>query len=738
MKRRFLNIVLILAVALSAATSVLAQPAAKEEAKSYVVLMADLPVIAYEGDVDGYAATKPVEGKKANPNSAHVRKYEKFLVEGQNKSLEAAGVDANAKVNSYTFALNGYSAILTEGEANAINAQKSVTMVLEDELLQVQTDSSPDFLGLTGPASAWQTGYDGEDVVVGIIDTGIWPEHPSFADDGSYAPLSEYAGLPCEFGNTDQHEADAPFACNNKLISAQQILPTYRLLIGADPDEFDSARDDDGHGTHTASTAAGNAGVDASILGVYRGTISGIAPHARVIAYKALGNLGGFGSDLAAAIDKAAADGVDVINYSIGSSSYAVGPDDVAFLFAADAGVFVATSNGNSGPGAATTGSPASVPWLTSVGASTQSRFFEGSASSSDGWEFFGASIMDGTAELSLVDAADVGGNLCIPGSLDLSMVAGKIVLCERGAIARVAKGYAVYLAGGAGMILFNANDGQSLNTDTHWVPAVHINNTNGLVIKDYIATAGASAVAQITAGEKTTVDAPWMAGFSSRGPNRLSGDIIKPDITAPGVQILAGASPYPDPGNVEGELFQAIAGTSMSSPHVAGLFALIKQANPDWTPAMAKSALMTTAYQGVMKEDGLVPADPFDMGAGHVNPGNAVHKGSAFQPGLVYDAGLFEYIAFTCGAELGVFTSGTCSFLDGLGLPMDPSDLNVPSIGIKGLAGSQTVQRTVTSVAQENGWREYSVSVDAPEGFSVSVSPSTLDLKAGSRRPSM
>jgi len=699
-------------------------------AQSYIVLMEGEPLVAYQGDIKGLPATQPKEGKKVNVNSKAAKKYDKFLKGNQKSVQREAGVSKNAVSNTYTVALNGFSAIMTEAQAKEMAGVKGVKMVMKDPWRQPMTDSSPDFLGLTAPAGAWQTGYDGEGVVVGIIDDGIWPEHPSFADDGSYA-APPTGPLPCEFGNTAHNPADAPFECNNKLIGARQMLTTYRALIGADPDEFDSARDDNGHGTHTASTAAGNAGVQASIYGIPRGTISGMAPRAHVVAYKGLGNLGGFGSDLAAAIDQAVADGVDVINYSIGSSSFAIGPDDVAFLFAADAGVFVATSNGNSGPAPATTGSPASVPWLTSVGANIQSRAFQGSASSSDGWEFFGASITPGTDELPLVDAADAGDELCNPGSLDSGMVAGKIVLCKRGAIARVAKGYAVYLAGGAGMILYNSNDAESLNTDTHWLPAVHINNSDGLVIKDYIA-ASAAPVAQINGGEKTTVAAPWMASFSSRGPNRLSADIVKPDITAPGVQILAGWSPYPDPGEVPGEYFAAIAGTSMSSPHIAGIFALIKQAHPDWTPAMAKSAIMTTSYQDVMKEDGVTPADPFDMGAGHVNPGSPVHKGSAFQPGLVYDAGLFEYVAFTCGAELGVFTPGSCAFVDSLGIPMDPADLNLPSIGIADIPGSETVQRTVTSVAQENGWREYTVSVDSPDGFSVTVEPSTIRLKSG------
>ncbi len=706
--------------------------ASKGGKASYVVLMEQAPLVGYDGRVAGYAATKPGKGSKINPASAHVKKYGQFLKNTHNKALAAAGAGADSKVNEYTFALNGFSAMLTPAQAQSLKRQRGVVTVRPDEWRYRQTDASGAFLGLTTPDGAWLNGYTGEGVVVGVIDSGIWPEHPSFADDGSYAPLPAYAGVPCQFGNTAHNANDVPFSCNNKLIGARQVLPTYRAVIGAEADEFDSARDDDGHGTHTASTAAGNAGVAASIQGVPRGVVSGIAPRARIIAYKGLGNLGGFGSDLAAAIDRAVADGVDVINYSVGSSSFTVGPDDIAFLFAADAGVFVATSNGNSGPNPATTGSPASVPWITSVGASTQSRFFEGSVASSAGWQFFGASISGATADLPLVDADTAGSELCIPGGLDPAVVTGKIVLCKRGVNARVGKSLAVQQAGGVGMVLYNASDAQEVNTDTHWVPSVHINFTDGSAIKSYIASAGAAATARLVAGGPVSKPAPWMAAFSSRGPNRLSADLIKPDITAPGVQILAGNSPFPDAGSVPGELFQAIAGTSMSSPHIAGVFALLKQAHPDWSAAVAKSAIMTTAYQHVKKEDGVTAADPFDMGAGHVNPGGPANKGSAFQPGLAYDAGLFEYAGFTCGAELGVFSAGSCAFLDSIGVPSKPRELNLPSIGIQGVPGVQTVRRTVTSVAKENGWREYAVSVNAPPGFSVAVSPAKLRLRKG------
>jgi subtilisin family serine protease len=721
-----LIVILALVLPLSAAAK------APETVKDvYIVIMSADPVVAYDGDIYGLPATKPESGKKINPNSALVKKYEEFLEKEHKAVMEAVDANTSTLIHEYTISLNGFAAPLTQEQAEEMAKQPGVALVLPDEMRYKTTDNSPDFLGLTVLDGPWDKGYDGEDVVIGVIDTGIWPEHPSFADDGSYEPLPDYAGLPCEFGNTAHNPDDAPFTCNNKLLGARQMLDTYRFYIGVEADEFDSARDDDGHGTHTASTAAGNAGVEASIYGIPRGTISGVAPRARIIAYKALGNLGGFTSDLAAAIDQAVADGVDVINYSIGGGAATPGADEIAFLFAADAGVFVATSAGNAGPGASTLGNPSTMPWITTVGASTQDRTFQGSVSSSDGWEFIGASITPGTGELPLVDAEDAGNELAIPGSLNPADVAGKVVLVKRGSIARVFKSLAVYQAGGAGMILYNADDSQSLNADNHWVPTVHINNTDGLAIKDYIATT-ASPVAKINGGEFTEIEAPWMAAFSSRGPNPVAPDIIKPDITAPGVNILAGASPFPDPNFYPGELYQCLGGTSMSSPHVAGVFALIKQAHPDWSSAMAKSAIMTTAYQDVMKEDGVTPADPFDMGSGHINAGGEANKGSIFEPGLVYDAGLFEYAAFTCGMNWGVFTPGSCAFLDSIGVPMEPYNLNYPSIGIGELPGILTVTRTVTSVAKEKGWREYTVSVDAPEGYDVTVEPSTLSLKSG------
>ena len=674
------------------------------------------------------------------------------IVESHDEVLEDVGSDASVKVQDFTNALNGFSAVISHDKAVALAAQKSVKLVQPDELRQLQTDSSGQFLGLTGRGGAWASGVTGEGVVVGVIDSGIWPEHPSFADDGSYTvpsipPLDETGFPACDFGNTAHNVNDAPFTCNNKLIGARKTLATYRALSGVDPDEFDSARDDDGHGTHTASTAAGNAGVAAQMYGTPLGVVSGIAPRAQIIAYKALGNLGGYTSDLAASIDQAVADGVDVINYSVGGGANLTSPDDLAFLFAADAGVFVATSAGNSGSEAGTIGGPASVPWITTVGASTQDRFFEGqarlgksskSSKSSKGKKgkkglvVKGASVTPGTgAALPLVDAESVGNDLCLQGEFTGS-VEGKIVLCRRGGNGRADKSLAVVEAGGVGMILYNNTNDDNLFTDTHWVPAVHVDLDEGLQVKSYIASSS-DPRAEITTGETTTwKNAPTMTIFSSRGPDPVAQDIIKPDVTAPGLQILAGNSPFPDPGAVPGELFQAIAGTSMSSPHVAGLFALLKQVHPEWTAAMAKSALMTTSYQNVRDNDRVSKADPFDMGAGHVDPGKVSKKGSAFNPGLAYNAGFVEYLGFLCDADPSVFANPetTCASLEQGGVPTDPSDLNLASIGVAELAGSQTVTRTVTSVADTKvTWK---VKVDAPEGYDVTVTPSRMTLNPG------
>ncbi|MGD8852700.1 MAG: S8 family serine peptidase [Gammaproteobacteria bacterium] len=743
MKRAFFNVfsIMTLAVGIFAGTAVAEETGlrvpdtelknvlgAKAEAAVYIIRMADDPVVAYEGGIAGLPATKPGKAQKINPNSASVRGYVAHLASRHDAALRAVGA-SDKKVYSYSYTFNGFAAVLTSEQAASMAAQPGVVSVQPDVLRQLETDNTPDFLGLTAEGGLWDMGYEGEDVIIGVIDTGIWPEHPSFSDQedltdrpgNSGKRTRAYGSPPADwYGDCQSGERWSQDDCNNKLIGARYFKDGFSHRDINLSGDYLSPRDADGHGSSTASAAGGNAGVPASTFGVDRETVSGIAPRARIAAYKACwADAGCAVSDLTRAIDQAVADGVDVINYSIGSSATALNADDIAFLFAADAGVFIATSNGNSGPGAQTS---AAYPWLTSVGASTQNRTFRGSAFSSDGWEYFGASVTGDTDELPLVDAEDAGSELCEPGELDPSVVSGKIVLCLRGVIARVDKSRAVYMAGGAGTILYNASAIETLNTDNHWTPAVHITNTDGVAIKAYIDTAS-EARAKINGGVFTTIPAPDMATFSSRGPNGSALDIIKPDITAPGVNILAANSPTPFLGS-PGQLFQAISGTSMSSPHVAGVFALLKEAHPEWSPAEAKSALMTTASQDVKKEDGITLADPFDMGSGHLNPNPSV------DPGLVYDAGFLDYLAFLCGNNPANISQSTCDFLESQGYSTDPSDLNHPSIGVADLVGFQTVTRTVTNVTP--GTATYNVSAVAPPGVSIAVSPSSLTLDAG------
>ena len=696
--------------------------------------------------------------------SQKVKKYNKHLKKKHNEAVESVGINPVSIVHHYTHAINGMSTIMTEDEANAMRNQTGVMDVMEDETVDLDignlrksninknsrhlTDATADFLDLTVPAGAWKRGFVGEDIVVGVIDTGIWPEHPSFEDDGSYKELVRYTSknIPCQFGNDLHNPNDTPFNCNNKLIGARAVVDTWREENGGviPSDKFDSARDDNGHGSHVASTAAGNKDVPSIVNGLNLGEISGIAYRSRVIAYKACVT-SCTGSDLMMAINYAIADEVDVINYSISGADLR-SITAVAFLNAAKAGIFVAASAGNSGPKPFTTEKTA--PWYTAVAASTQEREFAGLASLGNEEVYTGASLTIGTEILPLVDGADAGNELCClsgacpGGDLDPTKVQGKIVLCKRGLVARVDRSKAVLEAGGEGVIFYNQNDEQTLVPDLHSIPTVHITFSDGLQVKDYINSAGSDAVAQINPdGDERIVfdvNAPVMGGFSSRGPNYDVSDIIKPDITAPGVEILAAWSPESS-SIKKNESFAIIQGTSMSSPHTAGYFALIKQAQPDWSPAMAKSALMTTAYQDVKKldENGvLVKATPFDMGAGHVN-GGKVNKNSFLQPGLVYDVDYNSYLGFICGADpdlLSSYTTITCDELESEGIDIEnTANLNVPSIGIVNVPGggnNKTVSRTVTSVA--NGYREFTANVESPDGYEITVKPLNIRLKQG------
>jgi hypothetical protein len=704
---------------------------ARNDAQVYVVQMLQAPVIAYEGGEPGLQPTAPARGQHVNPNSAHVRRYAEFLDRQHNEALAAAGVPASARFYDYQFSYNGFAAELTPAQVAALEAQPDVVAVTLDQERRPATDNTPVEMQLSTAGGFWETAGMGEDVIIGVIDTGIWPEHPSFSDQldfrhrqgssGNRLRAPWYATIPADWNGICQGgEQFSPNSCNHKLIGARYFIEGLGRH-GVEPDDYRSARDRDGHGTHTASTAGGNQGVDPSIFGRDLGvdTISGIAPRARIAAYRGcFGEAGCVVSDLVAAIDTAVADGVDVINYSIGSNTPAVlSPDAVAFLFARDAGVFVATSAGNAGPGETTVGAPAAAPWVTAVGASTHSRIFTNTVTLGNGAVLEGGSVTLGAGPARLVN----GGTACATG-LDRRQVRGAIVFCLRvTGIARITHGANVAAAGGVGMILFDPPQVNVTPTDNHVVPTSHVLAAEAQQIVAYMNAAGTGATATLSAGSRDTRDDPnpEMAVFSSRGPNGAVADIIKPDVTAPGVQILAGAAPNPFLG-APGQLFQAIQGTSMSSPHAAGAGALLVGEHPDWSPAAVQSALTTTAHQNVDKEDGTTPGDPFDFGGGHIQPL------PANDPGLVYDADIVDYFQFLCGAGELAPTSGICVTFGSI----DPSDLNLATIGIGELAGAQVVTRRVTNV--DDTAATYTPTVDPPEGVTAVPSDASLTLAPG------
>lgn len=707
---------------------------------SYIVLLEEEPVANYDGGEAGLAPTKPDEGEKLDTQSEAVQEYSTFLAERQQDVAAETGVDPAA---TYQLTLNGFSAKMSPEQAAKVAGTKGVIGVYPDEIRHPDAVPSTEFLGLEGSGGVWDQvgGVDaaGEGVVVGVIDTGIAPEHPSFA--GEPLGTTPGTGEPYLDGNTvvfdkadgTQFRAERVTGeawdgseYNTKLIGAKYFLEGATAAGFVFDSDYESPRDNDGHGSHTASTAAGNAAVPSSIEGIDLGPISGVAPAAKVSAYKACyvgpdplvttDDICAL-SDLLDAIDTAVADGVDVINYSIGggAATSTWQPDDISFLNAAIAGVFVSVSAGNDGPGAST--ADHASPWYTTVAASTIPTW-EGTVRLPNGFEEAGASVtvpFGGEVTGPVIYAGDIpvaGANaadaaLCVLGTVDPAQAAGKIVVCDRGVNARVEKSQEVEAAGGIGMILVNVTPA-SLDNDFHSVPSVHLDADARPALLDYVqntAEPTATLIGDNVTGEETPV--PQVAGFSSRGPMLADGsDVLKPDIAAPGVAILAAVQ-----DDAEGNpAFGILSGTSMAAPHIAGLGALYLGENPTATPDEVKSAMMTTAYD-TKNADGSANADPFAQGAGQVDARRFL------DPGLLYRNGPADWAAFVEG-------TGNWDF-EGVD-PIDGSELNLASIAIGTLSSEQTVTRTLTATRPGT----YTVEASVP-GVNVAVEPSTLTFGA-------
>ena len=721
------------------------------QAGRYIVVLAEQPAATYSGGTDGLAATKPERGKKLDASRPEVKKYQAHLENKQAAVAKSRNVDIK---RSFTVALNGFSAELSAEQALRLAKDPGVQAVAPDTE-NAPDYSSTDFLGLSGPNGSWNTAFGGVDkagegIVVGVIDTGYTPSSPFFAGD-QVKPLAgdPQVGVPyrdadgniamlkangdtftgkCQPGVDTGASFDGT-ACNSKVLSAHYFADDFVRYVAPEnraPQEQLSPVDVASHGTHTGSTAVGNSNIEATVGGRDLGITSGVAPAAKLSVYKicwedddpATG--GCYSSSAVAAINQAIMDGVDVLNYSIsGSTSTTTDPVSLAFRSAASAGIFVAASAGNSGPTPGTVNHGA--PWLTTVAATSFSSELQGTAEFSDGSKFRGASLMSHEVPPSpvvLAAAAAAAGaanpQLCGPNTLDDAKVAGRVVVCDRGVIDRVAKSTEVKRAGGVGMILVNLTT-SSEDVDLHAVPTVHVNPPATQEIKDKV-TANPDILVALVNRDTTGLPVapePRIAGFSSRGPlGAADSDLLKPDIAAPGVAVLAGVSPI----GANGEQFGMLSGTSMASPHVAGFAALIMAKKPDWSPAAVKSAMMTTATD-VVNEDGSKNTDLFATGAGQASVVGALN------PGFVFDAGEADYLRFVESAGVGRNKPGHGSTA--------PRDMNLPSFAVGSLAGKVTVTRTVTAVTPGL----YTVKADVP-GVHVKVSPPVLNFaKAGQQR---
>eukprot|EP00250_Pteridium_aquilinum_P018288 c24024_g2_i1 orf=141-2642(-) len=709
------------------------------------------------------------------PGQLSPEDYASYLISSHDSLLESTFESGTyQKLYSYNHLVNGFAALLSQQQAEVLNNFEEVVLVERDNGVRKQTTYTPSYLGL--PSGAWQEEGGainaGEGIVVGVIDTGIDPTHPSFSDNTlkPYPNATHYKGT-CEVA------AEFPEgSCNKKLVGAQHFAAAaiasgeFNATV-----DFASPLDADGHGTHTASTAAGNNGVEVIVDGMNFGFASGMAPRAHIAMYKALyRDFGGFLSDVVAAIEQAVKDKVDILSLSIGPGGPPPGIAtyfnifDMAMLSANKAGVFVVQAAGNSGPYSQTILSFS--PWICSVAASVHDRTYPNSIILGSNETVQGRGLAPGTPGKDIhnlilaSDALAVDGstlpdaNDCQDASLfKAGMVQGKVLICSYG-IDYILGGSSVDNVIGTiknlsavGVVMVAMADLESefsIPTTPFPFPAIILPTAkDSKAVLDYYHSApNFTATMRIlgSAEAKFSHEAPRVAKFSSRGPdsansNRQVADILKPNIMAPGSLIWAGWSSIGvDSSEFKGQKFAMISGTSMATPHIAGIAALVKSKNPTLGPAALASALATTAY--VVDEHGnpllaqypsndtsveLGPATPFDFGAG------AVNATAALDPGLVFNAGFDDYVRFLCtipGAgkavdnATGVECGGSSS---SAGMA---TDLNLPSVTIANLTSERIVPRTVMSIATFS--ETYTVKIVEPKGVVITIKPMEFTIE--------
>lgn len=676
----------------------------------YIVRFVEAPVASYRGGVPGLRAPVSATGdrQRLNVASDESQAYRNWLIQRQLEHLGGLSERVRRSLQperSHQLAINAVTLRMTPAEAAALAQADFVAHVEPDRALPLNTDYGPGWIEadqLWDGTSLATEGTHGEGILVGIIDTGINFTHPSFAQiaEDNYIhtnPLGSgtYLGW-CDPANANH---DAAYACNDKLIGA------WDYADSSWNEEADGPVDNAGHGSHVASTVAGNPLSNATLQTPtvsVTSAISGVAPRANLIAYDVCAEFCNT-SDVVAALDQAIADGVDVLNESIGiGGDVFQGAKQQAYLGVLDAGIMAVRSAGNSGPGA---GSLDTEPvWTTSVAAASHSRAFVNAVTGLSGGEssladISGVSLTSSYGPAAIVDAVDKGDGLCLEG-FEAGTWSGEIVICTRGQIGRVQKGINVKAGGAGGLIL--VDDGSGLVADAHELPAVHITTEDGLVLRTWLAS-GINHQGQIagTTTAEVPAGADVLAGFSSRGPLVL--DVIKPDLTAPGVAILAAVA-------ADGEIaetYGVYSGTSMASPHVAGAAALLRAIHPTWTPSEIRSALMGTALPGVVRTEALAEATPFDAGSGRIDVERAARTG------LLMNESAIDFLAADPS------TGG------------DPRTLNLPSLQNGVCVRTCSWQRTVTNaVANAITW-EVSYQGDGQ----VAVTPSAFTLGAGQER---
>jgi subtilisin family serine protease len=689
---------------------------ASSDSNVYIVRLADDAVASYMGGTAGLAATsnRATGATVLNTNSEASQNYASYLRKGQAEFIAECEAAFGHKINvkfDYQHVFNGVAIELSADEAKAIAAQPSVKSVSRERMEVPLTDNGPRWIKANhvwNNTRGFGHGTRGEGMVVAVLDTGINSDHPSYADIGGDGydhtnPLGSGNYLPGSWCDTTE-----PAFCNDKLIGAWSFVPGDV--------NFPSPEDSDGHGSHTSGTAAGNVVRRATLFAptteLVR-NISGVAPHANIIMYDVC-VVNCPGSALLAAINQvvidaaALPDGIHSLNYSIsGGGDPWNDPVELGFLNATAAGVYVAASAGNSGPGASTVAHLG--PWVSTTASLTHDRVIENSVvnMTSDGGslpDIAGVGLTSGYGPATIINSADLegafpGSTLCGLGGLGSFIppwppgtFSGEIVACTRGTFGRVEKGANALAAGAGGYILMD--NGAGIVADAHVLPAAHITQADGAVLAAWLA-ANANTEGSITDYSLFNVKANGdiMAGTSSRGPGNIN--VIKPDLGAPGVAIFAaeadGQAPAPE--------YQIISGTSMASPHNAGSGALLSALYPDWTPYQIKSALMMTAdTKNTLKEDGSTRTDHFDLGAGRIN----LEK--ARRSNLLLDETPVDFLL--ADPDLGG----------------DPGTLNLASMMNDSCVGSCSWTRTFDNALGYTGhWR---LRTKGPSGLGLSTSP--------------